>query len=140
MMFRLPFLILVVLLAGCAGLPAPESEAPPPVSRNGAVVALVDHARADAAAGRDVKAGAGLERALRIEPRNPALWQELAKLRFSQGKYAEAEGLARRSNSFAGDDRRLRSENWQLIGDARTRLGREAEAHDAFRHAEELAR
>lgn len=139
-MIRAAFALLLVLLAGCAGMAAPEPEGPPPVSRNHAVVALVDHARVDAAAGREAKAGAGLERALRIEPRNPALWQELAKLRLAQGLYGEAEGLARKSNSFAGIDRRIQAENWRLIGEARTRLGREASAREAFRRAQELAR
>jgi len=140
MIVRIALVLLLAMLAGCAGLPAPESERPPPVSKNNAVVALVDHARADAAAGRDVRAGAGLERALRIEPRNPALWQELARLRLAQGLYTEAEGLARKSNSFARGDRRLQGENWRLIGEARTRLGKEAAARDAFRRAEEMER
>lgn len=140
MIARVALALLLVLLAGCASLPAPEPEGPQPVSRNTAVLALVDHARADAAAGHDIRAGAGLERALRIEPRNPMLWQELARLRLAQGLYGEAESLARKSNSFAGGDRRVQAGNWRLIGEARTRLGQEASARDALRRAEELAR
>ncbi|MEK6607701.1 MAG: hypothetical protein AABZ30_08580, partial [Myxococcota bacterium] len=63
-------------LAGCAGL-RPGAEELPPVSRNAAVIALVDSARADTAAGKNANAGANLERALGIEPRNALLWHEL---------------------------------------------------------------
>ena len=51
-------------------------------------------------------AAASIERALRIEPRNPRLWQELARVRLKQGQYAQAENVAARSNSWAGDDAR----------------------------------
>lgn len=119
------------LLAGCAGLyaPAPESR---PVSDNSAVVALMDNARADAAAGKPDGAVASLERALRIEPRNPRLWQELARLRLQQGQYQQAEGLAARSNAWAGSDKVLRAENWRLIGEARLKRGDRQGAQAAF--------
>ena len=40
-----------------------------------------------------------LERALRIEPRNPSLWHELAGVRLLEGHYEQADSLAQRSNS-----------------------------------------
>lgn len=83
----------------------------------------MDSARADAAAGKLVTAAASLERALRIEPRNPRLWQELARVRLKQGQYAQAESVAARSNSWAGDDKALRAENWRLIAEARSARG-----------------
>lgn len=127
-----------LLLAACAGLPgiAPE----PPVSANSAVVALVDNARNAVSDGRLEVAGAALERALRIEPRNAALWQELARLRLSQGQYQQAESLAARSNSYAGKDRRLRALNWRLIGDARNQLGDVGGAEQAYVRADEFER
>lgn len=119
------------LLAGCAGIlpSAPEDR---PVSDNSAVVALMDSARTDAAGGKPDAAVASLERALRIEPRNPRLWQELARLRLQQGQYQQAEGMATRSNSWAGDDRTLRAENWRLIGEARLKRGDHQGAQAAF--------
>ena len=79
----------------------------------------MDSARADMEAGRLSNAAASLERALRIEPRNPRLWQELARVRLQQGDFAQAESLAARSNSFAGGDSGLRAENQRIIEAAR---------------------
>jgi predicted Zn-dependent protease len=56
---------------------------------------------------------------LRIEPRNPRLWQELARVRLQQGDYAQAQNLAARSNSYAGSDGALRAENARIIEQAR---------------------
>ncbi len=85
---------------------------------------LMETARADAAAGRLANAAASLERALRIEPRNPRLWQQLARVRLQQRQYAQAESLAARSNAWAGSDSELRAENARIIAEARERAGR----------------
>jgi Tfp pilus assembly protein PilF len=138
-------LAVVVILGGCASVqqPAPVSEpvpapvpAPPALFENVAVASLVDGARTDAAAGRLVHAAASLERALRIEPRNPRLWQELARVRLKQGDYAQAESVAARSNSWAGADTRLRAENWRLIAQAREARGDATGARAALEAAE----
>ncbi len=123
-----------LLLAGCAVLQpgAPQPQA----SQNTAVVALLDQSRTQASAGRLGAASASLERALRIEPRNPALWQELARIRLDQGQFRQAENLAAKSNALAGDNRRLRAENWRIIGQARTSLGDLRGAREAFDRAE----
>ena len=119
------------LLAGCAVAPGPapapgEQAPPPPVAEqppapreNVAIAGLMESARADAAAGRLPNAAASLERALRIEPRNPRLWQELARVRLQQGDFAQAESLAQRSNSWAPGDAALRAENARIIEQAR---------------------
>ena len=137
-------IIVFVMLAGCATpperAPAPAPvESPPPVPAPGeppiaappatpppsgvrenvAIAGLMDSARSDAAAGRLGNAAASLERALRIEPRNPRLWQELARVRLRQGDYVQAESLAQRSNSWAGSDAMLRAENARIIEQAR---------------------
>ncbi len=84
----------------------------------------MDSARADNAAGKLANAAASLERALRIEPRNPRLWQELSRVRLSQRDYVQAESCAARSNSWAGnDDGTLRADNWRLIAQAREARG-----------------
>lgn len=92
----------------------------------------MDSARADAAAGKLVTAAASLERALRIEPRNPRLWQELARVRLKQGQFAQAESVAARSNSWASDDKALRAENWRLIAQSREARGNAEGARQAL--------
>ncbi len=138
-------LAVAAILGGCAvaQYPAPVSEplsvpvpAPPAPIENAAVASLIDGARADAASGRLANAAASLERALRIEPRNPRLWQELARVRLKQGEYAQAESTAARSNSWAGGDSSLRAENWRLIAQAREARGDAAGARAALEAAE----
>jgi tetratricopeptide (TPR) repeat protein len=111
----------------------------PPVSGNRAVVALLDRAQLDAGAGHPEAAGATLERALRIEPRNARLWHELAQLRLAQGQYAQAVALAQKSNSFAGTQRRLQAMNWRVIGQARIAQGDAEAGQKALSLAAELA-
>src|SRR6266571_2985602 len=137
---------LAVAIAGCAtvrqpelGGPVPEpAPLPAPAARteNLAIAGLLDGARADAAAGRLANAAASLERALRIEPRNPRLWQELARVRLKQGDYAQAESTAARSNSGAGGDGPLRAENCRLIAQAREARGDAEGARAALEAAE----
>lgn len=137
---RLLFL-LALFLAGCATPPAPEpppKPEPPPVAapkESIAVAGLLETARTDAAAGNLANAAASLERALRIEPRNPRLWQELARVRLKQGQYAQAESVAARSNSWAGDDKTLRAENWRLIAESRRARGDTEGAQAALEQA-----
>jgi Tfp pilus assembly protein PilF len=124
--------LLAVLLAGCAVPPAPETPPseqppapPPPLStrESVAVAGLMENARGAEASGDLAAAAASLERGLRIEPRNPRLWHQLARVRLKQGQFAQAESVAARSNSWAGDDKGLRAENWRLIAQAREARG-----------------
>ena len=158
--------LLAALLAGCEALPPaaepkpepvplpPAAEAPAPVptptpapapaptprSENIAVAGLMESARADAAAGRLSTAAAAIERALRIEPRNPRLWQELARIRLQQRQFVQAESVAARSNSWAGNDNALRAENWRLIAEAREARGDTDGARTARESADKLSR
>jgi len=135
---------LAVVIGGCAlvqqpapvSAPAPAPAPPAARTENAAIAGLLDSARADAASGRLANAAASLERALRIEPRNPRLWQELARVRLKQGEYAQAESTAARSNSWAGEDSSLRAENWRLIARAREARGDAAGARAALEAAE----
>jgi tetratricopeptide (TPR) repeat protein len=138
-------LLLLVVLAACASTPPPEPGPPPspfstlpPHPETPAIASLIDNARLDSQAGRYGSAAASLERALRIEPRNPRLWQELSRVRLSQQDYAQAESCAQRSSSWAGDDKALRYENWQLIARAREARGDVAGARAATDAAERL--
>jgi len=135
--------VLAVLLGSCAGLPLqPPGQASAPAvepaarTENIAVASLMEGARTEAAAGHLANAAASIERALRIEPRNPRLWQALARVRLQQGDYAQAESTARRSSSWAGDDSALRSENWRLIAQAREARGDTEGARAALEAAE----
>ncbi|MEZ4601661.1 MAG: tetratricopeptide repeat protein [Syntrophotaleaceae bacterium] len=128
--------VLVLLLTGCAALQVPAP--PPPASQNTAVLALLNKARAQAGAEQWDPAAANLERALRIEPRNPVLWQELAKTRLGQGQYGQAENLAAKSNALAGANRSLQAENWRIIGQARSRRGDLRGSQAAFERAEQM--
>ena len=153
------FAVFLVFLVACAtppetppsSAPTPSPEAPaippaetppPPVARaeNTAVAGLMETARADAAAGKLSTAAASIERALRIEPRNPRLWQELARIRLQQGQRVQVESVAARSNSFAGADNALRAENWRLIAQAREARGDADGARVARESAEKFSR
>jgi predicted Zn-dependent protease len=156
------FLVLAILLAGCETLPEPPSAPspapeppPPPVaepapaptptppaarSENIAVAGLMETARAETSAGRLSNAAAAIERALRIEPRNPRLWQELARVRLQQRQFEQAESFAARSNSFARSDNALRAENWRLIAEAREARGDATGAQTARDSADKLGR
>ena len=101
---------------------------------------LMETARADAAAGKLSTAAASIERALRIEPRNPRLWQELARIRLQQGQFVQVESVAARSNSFAGADNALRAENWRLIAQSREARGDADGARTARESAEKFSR
>jgi Tfp pilus assembly protein PilF len=133
-----------ILLASCAApeqKPESTPEAPPvvtapPAQRESVAVAgLMDSARASAASGDLSAAAASLERALRIEPRNPRLWHELARVRLKQGQHAQAESVAARSNSWAGEDKALRAENWRLIAESRRARGDSEGAQAALEQA-----
>ena len=121
--------------------PSAPEPAPPPVARseNVAVAGLIESARADAAAGKLTTAAASIERALRIEPRNPRLWQELARVRLQQEQFVQAENMAKRSNSFAGSDNALRAENWRLIAQALEARGDADGARTARESAEKFS-
>jgi tetratricopeptide (TPR) repeat protein len=137
-------LALAALVAACAS-PRPEPGPPPPSpfppsgpahAETPAIATLMDSARADTSAGKLANAAASLERALRIEPRNPRLWQELSRVRLLQRDYVQAEGCAQRSSSWAGSDALLVADNWRLIAQAREARGDADGAKAALEAAE----
>ncbi|WP_303906001.1 tetratricopeptide repeat protein [Thiohalomonas denitrificans] len=126
-------LILASLVSGCAMQPPA-----PATPQNPAVAELLATASAETRAGRLPQAIAVLERALRIEPRNPLLWQELARVYLQRDDYRQAEQMAARSNSWVGSNRSLLAENWRIIGVAREERGDPAGARAAFERAAQL--
>ncbi|HKW39137.1 MAG TPA: tetratricopeptide repeat protein [Burkholderiales bacterium] len=145
-MFRRPAVVLVAFLAACASSPQFAPLPPPPSSpfpastytESPAIASLMKDARAASEAQQPANAAALLERGLRIEPRNPRLWQELSRVRLDQKEYAQAESCAQRSTSWAGGDTALRFENWQLIAKAREARGDAEGAKAALEAAERL--
>jgi len=100
---------------------------PKPVA-SAAVSGLVETAERQKRSGDMTGAAATMERALRIEPRNAHLWNQLAEVRLEQGQFAQAEDLASKSNALAAADRDLRRNNWLLIAKARRSVGNSAGA------------
>jgi len=76
-----------------------------------------------------------LERALKIEPRNPNLWHQLALVRVEQSQLLKASELAKKSNRYAAGDRSLKYDNWTLIA----LMNRKAGKYQAARAADKKA-
>lgn len=95
----------------------------PQAGTSKAVLALLAQARSAAMEGQLARSEAFLERALRIEPRNPVLWHYMAKLRLNEGRLKQAAGLAAKSNSLDRDNKILQADNWRIIAHARHQQG-----------------
>lgn len=138
--------------------PAPKPQTRPPVSRppapaprtgssrpsrpapSPAVVSLSKQAKAHYSAGRYGDAASKLERAVKIAPRDPALWSDLGRVRYKQERYSQAESLLLKSNSLAGGDTSLRIRNWRLIAQVRAAVGDRSGARTAEQEARHLER
>jgi tetratricopeptide (TPR) repeat protein len=103
--------------------PPPRSEPPardvpparPQSDASGASAALLEQSRAQRAAGSLPAARASLERALRLDPNNAALWLELGELELQTGNLTQAATMARKAMTLAGRDRRLTDRAEQLL-------------------------
>jgi tetratricopeptide (TPR) repeat protein len=119
--------------SGPAQAPTPTPAPPPgPPTRTyklgAAAQSLVTQARAQADQG-DLDAAAGtLDRAIRIEPRNPLLWIEYGKLKLEQNDARQAEGHGRKALSLATGDRSAQAEANKVIAEALKSQGRTQEA------------
>lgn len=106
----------------------PEPEPTPSVA-----LALVDQADRFEQEGDPLRAEASLERAIRIDPQNGALWMRLAEAQLASGKHETAEQTARKSLLFlpemGSDTRRA----WLIIADAREAQGDPKEARSIRR-------
>ena len=116
-----PSLVLLVATFGAADSPAAQELAR---GDNAAVLALLDAADRELSAKRPDQASLLLERALRIEPSNPAAWHYLGLVRLEQGQYAQAEAMAAKSMALAPQPREperaaavARSSDWRRSSD-----------------------
>lgn len=117
-------------------LPTPT---PRPRTLSPASKALVAQAQTQLNAGNDALAAATIERALRIEPNNPLLWIELAKIRQTVGNAPQAENLARKALAMAVGDGRAQAAAWRVIADTFRARGRNNDAREAEARALALA-
>lgn len=105
-----------------APLPEPESATEPPAPslpayspRTGPAKALYLNAEQALTRGEWEQAEMLIERALRIEPRNPHYWYTLARIKYAQGDSSQAIQLCRKSTSLAGGEPQLIELNSRLI-------------------------
>ena len=75
---------------------------------------------------------------LALDPKSGGALEGLALVSITQGQYAQAISLARKSTSFSVKDRHLQALNWRLIGNARIAQGDTSAAEQAFKTASEL--
>lgn len=95
-------------------------------SRSGAspaVRALLLRAKVDVVSARYGAGASRLERALRIEPRNPEIWHQLAIINYKQKKYASSITMAQKSNNYTTINGALEKANWSLIKQASKAAG-----------------
>lgn len=133
---QVPFVLVIIgavlLHAGCASPTKEQASEPEPVAP--VVAALVTDAQASRQQKAYDQAAAQLERALRIEPRNPALWYELARVHLERGSFDQAIQFATKSNALASDGT-LRAKNWRLIAEAYSQQGERDRAREAEQKA-----
>jgi len=105
-----------------ANVPAPKylvEDAAIPSGTPPAVLALVTEADRNRSSGDLDAAVVVMERALRIDARNPTLTYKLAQLRLKQNKPQLAEELAGKAALLAGGNLDLKRKSWMLIAEAR---------------------
>lgn len=95
-----------------------------------AAQSLVTQARAQAARGELPAASTTLDRAIRIEPQNPLVWIELARLRLSEADPRQAESCARKALSLGSSSPSARIAAGRVLADALRAQRRDAEARD----------
>jgi hypothetical protein len=88
------------------------------VSMGKAAKSLLEKAESQQQAGDLSGAASTLERAVRIESRNPLLWNRLANVRLEQGHSDLAVEFASKSSEFAGSDEALKQNNARIIDKA----------------------
>jgi hypothetical protein len=106
---------LILAFCAVASLCSVAAERRATSQSNSASTTLIETASRQYGNGQLDQAAATLERALHIQPNNPATLHYLGVLRLQQGQYQQAETLAVRSNMRVGSNVALRNRNFQLI-------------------------
>jgi tetratricopeptide (TPR) repeat protein len=146
---KLSGVLMLLLLAACSSQPpapvedhevesrvrAPASEDSEGVQvyslQNPAVKQLTAQAQGAERAGELDKASGYLERALRIEPRDPQLLQHMAEIKLQKADYQQALNFAVRSYDTGPRVGEICSRNWRTISVAREHLNDTEGASDA---------
>ncbi len=100
-------------------MPITLEDAAIPSGTSPAVVVLITESDRNRNSGDLDAAVVDMERALRIDSRNPTLTYKLAQLRIKQNKPQLAEELAGKAALLAGGDLDLKRKSWLLIAEAR---------------------
>ena len=130
-------LAVALLVQGCAGFtptepthypprPAQEDRQPAPHPAKVEEPRQVDSIAADFShqaekqrrQGNLDMAAATLERGLRLAPKDPFLWSQLAEVRLQQNNYQQARTLAAKSSSLAGSNSTITNKNNWIIHQA----------------------
>jgi tetratricopeptide (TPR) repeat protein len=83
-----------------------------------ALQSLVNEANSQASTGQLDLAAATLDRAVRIEPRNPLLWIELARVRLLENDGPQAEALSRKALVLARSDPKAHADAQSVLDSA----------------------
>lgn len=105
--------------------------------KNPAVAQLSQDAQAAEAAGDLSQATVLLERALRIQPRDPELLQQMAEVQLQRQDWEQALSFAVRSYDIGPRVGEICARNWRTIGVARDHLGDARGASEAVGRAEQ---
>ena len=84
------------------------------------------------------KAISVLERALRINKRQPETWTRMAIAYKGKNELQQAIQMAKRSNSYAARNMNLKAYNWQLISNAYLKLNKLEQAQSAAHKSQKL--
>ena len=150
---KLSGVLIVMLLTACAGQPpvsvkenevdtrvrTPASEDSEGVQvyslQNPAVKELTAQAVVAERSGELHKASGYLERALRIEPRDPQLLQHMAEIELQKEDYKQALSFAEKSYDIGPRVGEICSRNWRTISVAREHLDDHKGANEAEKRA-----
>ena len=145
-------LLPALFLAACATSPKPSSE--PDVNarvrqpaqqdsagvqvfplENAAVTELLADASAAEQSGQLEQASMSLERALRIQPRNPEILQSMAEVNLQMADYEQALNFASRSYDLGPRVGEICARNWRTISVSREYLGDHSGSVEAEKRA-----
>ncbi len=97
-------------------------------STSAATVELLAQANDSLEANDQATAITYLERAIRITPRNPELWTQLAHAHLLDGNLSVAEQHARKAIALSSNDETLEQQAWLTFADVREAQGNRTEA------------
>jgi len=122
--------------AGGASPAADQKDPGMPTGRQGTqgnpdipTLALLQQSERAAEGGNLDEAIGYVERAIRLNPRDPVLWLRLAELQLSAGRDTPAIQMAQKAIALAGSRTDVERDAWLVVADARERLGEPEEAN-----------